>query len=36
MSDLPDDLRKVIEAWDSLPKVVKTGIVAMVNAAGQE
>jgi hypothetical protein len=33
MSDLPDDLRKVIAAWESLPKAVKAGIVAMVKAA---
>jgi hypothetical protein len=35
MGDLPDDLRKVIEAWDSLPKAVKAGILAMVKAARQ-
>jgi len=33
MSDLPDDLRTVIDAWASLPKAVKAGIVAMVNVA---
>jgi hypothetical protein len=33
MSDLPDDLQKVIAAWESLPKAVKAGIVAMVTAA---
>jgi hypothetical protein len=35
MGDLPEDLRKVIEAWDSLPKAVKAGILAMVKAARQ-
>ena len=33
MGDLPDDLRKVINAWASLPKAVKAGLVAMVKAA---
>jgi hypothetical protein len=35
MGDLPDGLRKVIDAWDSLPKAVKAGIVAMVNTLQQ-
>lgn len=35
MGDLSDDLRTVIDAWDSLPEVVKAGIVAMVKAAQQ-
>jgi hypothetical protein len=35
MGDLPDDLRQVINAWDTLPSVVKAGIGAMVNAAEQ-
>jgi hypothetical protein len=35
MGDLPEDLRHVINAWDTLPNVVKAGIVAMVNAAEQ-
>lgn len=34
MSDLPDDLRDVIEAWDNLPQEVKAGIVAIVKAVG--
>jgi len=29
------DLQKVIEAWERLPDAVKTGILAMVEAAGQ-
>jgi len=33
MSDLSDDLRQIIDAWESLPKAVKAGIVAMVNVA---
>jgi hypothetical protein len=28
----PDDLNKVVEAWDDLPEVVKVGILAMVDA----
>jgi hypothetical protein len=32
MSDLPDDLRTVIAAWERLPQAVQAGIVAMVNA----
>jgi hypothetical protein len=35
MGDLPDDLRTVIEAWDSLSKAVKAGILAMVKTARQ-
>ena len=33
MSDLPDDLRQIIDAWESLPGAVKAGMVAMVKAA---
>ena len=33
MSDLPDDLRRVIDMWESLPEAVKAGIMAMVNVA---
>jgi hypothetical protein len=33
MSDLPDDLRQIIDAWESLPRAVKAGMVAMVKAA---
>jgi hypothetical protein len=33
MGELPDDLRTVINAWESLPTAVKAGIVAMVNVA---
>ena len=36
MGDLPDDLRNLIDAWDSLPEAVKAGIVAMVKASQQE
>ena len=35
MSDLSDDLRTVIDAWESLPKAMKAGIVAMVKAMQQ-
>jgi hypothetical protein len=35
MSDLPEDLCKVIDAWESLPEAVKAGIVAMVHVAKQ-
>jgi hypothetical protein len=35
MGDLPEDLRHVINAWDTLPNVAKAGIIAMVNAAQQ-
>ena len=35
MSDLPDDLRRVIDMWESLPEAVKAGIVAMVKTAGK-
>jgi hypothetical protein len=33
MSDLPEDLGTVIDAWTRLPKAVQTGIVAIVKAA---
>jgi hypothetical protein len=36
VSDLAGDLREIIDAWENLPKAVKAGIVAMVNAARQE
>ena len=36
MSDLPEDLREVIDAWDDLPKAVKAGIVAMAKVSQQE
>jgi len=32
MSDLPNALRKAIEAWASLPEAVKAGLVVMVKA----
>ena len=35
VSDLPIDIREVIDAWDSLPEAVKAGVVAMVKAALQ-
>ncbi len=35
VSDLPDDIRQVIDAWDSLPEAVKAGVVAMVKAVRQ-
>jgi hypothetical protein len=28
-------LQSVVEAWPSLPEVIKAGIIAMVNAAGK-
>jgi hypothetical protein len=34
-SEIPDDLAKVVNAWDSLPNAVKVGILAMVDAAQQ-
>jgi hypothetical protein len=34
-SRMDPDLMKVIDAWASLPEAVRTGIVAMVNAARQ-
>jgi hypothetical protein len=30
VSDLPEDLQTVIDAWDNLPDTVKGGILAMV------
>jgi hypothetical protein len=36
VSDFPEDLRTIIDAWERLPKPVKTGILAMVNAVEQE
>ena len=33
---LPPDLARIAEAWDSLPEAVKAGILAMVDAARQE
>lgn len=33
MSDLPDSLRQIIDAWMCLPEAVQAGIVAMVKAA---
>ena len=33
--DFDADLRKVIDAWADLPEAVKTGILAMVDAAGR-
>jgi hypothetical protein len=33
MSDLPEDLYTVIDAWARLPKAVQAGIVAIVKAA---
>jgi hypothetical protein len=32
----PDDLTKVVDAWDELPEVVKAGILAMVDATQSE
>ena len=34
-SDFAPDLQQVIDAWADLPEAVKTGIVAMVKAAGR-
>jgi hypothetical protein len=33
---LPVDLRAVVEAWESLPDAIKTGILAMVKAVPQK
>ena len=33
---MPDDLAQVVVAWDSLPEVLKAGILAMVEAARAE
>jgi hypothetical protein len=32
---IPDDLRKVFDAWPSLPDTVKSGIIAMVEISAQ-
>ena len=32
-TSISPDLQKLIDAWPNLPKAVKAGIVAMVNAA---
>jgi hypothetical protein len=32
VNDLPDDLRSVIDTWESLLEAVKAGMVAMVKA----
>jgi hypothetical protein len=32
ISDLSNDLRKVIDAWASLPEAVKAGLVVIVKA----
>ena len=31
-SDLPEDLKLLVDAWDQLPEQMKTGIVAMVKS----
>jgi hypothetical protein len=31
MSDLPDDLRQIIDAWENLPMAVKAGPVVEKN-----
>ena len=31
---LPNDLRLIVDAWQSLPEPLRAGIVAMVRAAG--
>ncbi len=37
MSDVPDDLKRVIEVWGGdLPEAVRMGIVAMVGAASHK
>jgi hypothetical protein len=30
---LPPELAKIVDAWPSLPRVVKAGILAMIEAA---
>jgi hypothetical protein len=32
---LPPELAKVVSAWPDLPAVVKAGILAMIEAAGE-
>jgi hypothetical protein len=32
---LPADLRSIVDAWDEIPEVVRSGIVAMVKAASK-
>ena len=36
MSELPEDLSKVIQAWSELPEHVRETIVTLVNKAAQE
>jgi len=36
VSGIPEDLATVVHAWDTLPEVIKAGIVAMVNAARRQ
>jgi hypothetical protein len=36
VSEIPEDLATVVHAWDTLPEVIKAGIVAMVKAAQQQ
>jgi hypothetical protein len=31
---IPDDLARVIDAWNHLPEAIKAGILALVNATG--
>jgi hypothetical protein len=31
---LPPDLAHLLAGWDQLPEAIRTGILAMVNAAG--
>ncbi|NNJ24652.1 hypothetical protein [Alienimonas chondri] len=32
--DLPADVRRVVEAWPSLPPAIRAGVLAMVEASG--
>ena len=36
MSELPEDLSKVVQAWSELPEHVRETIVTLVNKAAQE
>jgi hypothetical protein len=33
LTEIPPDLREVVDAWSALPKAVRAGIMAMVKAA---
>jgi len=33
---MDQDLSRLIELWDKLPEAIRTGIMAMVRASGEE